>query len=87
MTGNVSLGPIRASTRAIAGRRQFVGIFEDTSQAGRFLETFLVASWTEHLRQHQRVTNADYVLQERSLRLLQEEPQITHFVAPRPNVE
>ena len=59
------------------------GIFEDTSQAGRFLETFLVSSWTEHLRQHQRVTNADYVLQERITRLLQEEPQITHFVAPR----
>jgi Transmembrane secretion effector len=35
------------------------GTFEDTSQSVKFLETFLVASWTEHLRQHQRVTNAD----------------------------
>jgi Na+/melibiose symporter-like transporter len=61
------------------------GIFEDTSEAGRFLETFLVASWTEHLRQHQRVTNADYVLQERIIGRLQEDPQITHFIAPRPN--
>jgi MFS family permease len=59
------------------------GIFEDTSQSGRFLETFLVASWTEHLRQHQRVTSADYVLQERVTQLLQGEPQITHFIAPR----
>jgi MFS family permease len=59
------------------------GIFEDTSQSGRFLETFLVSSWTEHLRQHQRVTNADYVLQQRIIGLLQEQQKITHFVAPR----
>lgn len=59
------------------------GIFEDTSQSGRFLETFLVASWTEHLRQHQRVTNADYVLQEHVMGLLQGEPQISHFIAPK----
>lgn len=59
------------------------GIFEDTSQSGRFLETFLVASWTEHLRQHQRVTNADYVIQEHIMRLLQGEPQISHFIAPK----
>jgi MFS family permease len=59
------------------------GIFEDTSRSGRFLETFLVASWTEHLRQHQRVTNADYVLQEHVIQLLEGEPQITHFVAPK----
>jgi MFS family permease len=59
------------------------GIFEDTSQSCRFLETFMVASWTEHLRQHQRVTNADYVLQERIIQLLESEPQITHFIAPK----
>jgi hypothetical protein len=35
------------------------------------------------LRQHQRVTNADYVLQEHIIRQLEGEPQITHFVAPR----
>jgi hypothetical protein len=59
------------------------GIFEDTSQSGQFLETFLVASWTEHLRQHQRVTNADYVLQEHVIGLLEGEPLITHFIAPK----
>lgn len=60
------------------------GIFEDTAQPCRFLETFLVASWSEHLRQHQRVTNADYVLQQHINQLLQGEVQITHFIAPRP---
>lgn len=46
------------------------GIFEDTALPGRFLETFFVASWLEHLRQHERVTSADHVLQEKLLRLL-----------------
>jgi hypothetical protein len=39
------------------------GIFEDTADHGRFIETFLVESWLEHLRQHKRVTKADRVLQ------------------------
>jgi hypothetical protein len=28
------------------------GIFQDLEQPQRYLETFLVASWEEHLRQH-----------------------------------
>ncbi len=57
------------------------GIFEDTSQSCRFVETFLVVSWTEHLRQHQRVTNADFVVQHRITELLEAEPQITHYIS------
>ncbi|WP_312014261.1 MFS transporter [Bradyrhizobium sp. ERR14] len=34
-------------------------LFEDAAVNGRYLETFKVASWLEHLRPHQRVTNAD----------------------------
>jgi hypothetical protein len=34
------------------------------AKRGRFLETFIVASGLEHLRQHQRVTNADRVVQD-----------------------
>ena len=40
-------------------------IFEDAANDGRFVETFYVASWLEHLRQHERVTQADKALQER----------------------
>ena len=40
------------------------GVFEDAAEEGRMVETFLVESWLEHLRQHQRVTNADRVLQD-----------------------
>jgi hypothetical protein len=35
------------------------GIFRDLAEPERFLETFVVESWAEHLRQHQRKTAAD----------------------------
>lgn len=57
-------------------------IFEEAAQRGRFLETFLVASWLEHLRQHERVTNADRVVQDVVRQYDAEaEPKVTHFVA------
>jgi quinol monooxygenase YgiN len=33
-------------------------VYEDTAEQGRFVETFVVSSWIEHLRQRERVTNA-----------------------------
>jgi hypothetical protein len=58
-------------------------VFEDTAEAGRFVETFFVVSWLEHLRQHERVTNADRLLQERIYRFhLKGAPMVRHFVAP-----
>ena len=58
------------------------GVFEDTAQEGRMLETFLVESWMEHLRQHERVTKADRVMQDTVDRFNQDgEPKVTHFVA------
>ncbi len=59
------------------------GIFEDTAHPGRLLETFLLDSWLEHLRQHRRVTNASRILQEHLHELLQEPPRVTHYVAAR----
>jgi MFS family permease len=56
------------------------GVFEDIANPGRFLETFLVESWLEHLRQHERVTNADQILQNKIHRLLQTEPIVTHLI-------
>ncbi len=58
-------------------------IFEDTADPGRFIETFFVESWLEHLRQHQRVTNADRLLQEKVSRLISGTPRVTHLVAAR----
>jgi MFS family permease len=58
------------------------GIFEDTAQRGRFLETFEVYSWAEHLRQHERVTHFDEVVEGHIRALLAGEPIVTHFIAP-----
>lgn len=44
----------------------------------------MVASWFEHLRQHQRVTNADRVVQDAIREFgATTEPQVTHFIAAR----
>jgi quinol monooxygenase YgiN len=61
------------------------GVYEDTAEQGRFVETFVVASWIEHLRQHERVTNADRLQEEVVLRFhLAGEPKVTHFIAAEP---
>jgi predicted MFS family arabinose efflux permease len=58
------------------------GVFEDTAEQGRIVETFLVASWLEHLRQHERVTNADRLVQLCVDRFhLGAVPEVTHFIA------
>jgi Transmembrane secretion effector len=59
------------------------GVFEDTADEGRWVETFLVDSWLEHLRQHERVSIADRA-QEDAVRRFQigGEPKITHYIAP-----
>jgi hypothetical protein len=58
------------------------GVFEDAADPARFVETFLVESWLEHLRQHERVTHADRVLQREVQRFnLEGEPKVTHMIA------
>jgi transmembrane secretion effector len=58
------------------------GVYEDAADEGRIVETFLVDSWMEHLRQHERVTNADRLEQEAVDRFqLVGEPKVTHFIA------
>ena len=58
------------------------GVFEDAAEPGRMLETFLIESWLEHLRQHERVTNADRVVQEAVGRFqVSGEPTVSHFIA------
>jgi len=58
------------------------GVFEDAAERGRFVETFLVESWLEHLRQHERVTKADHAVEDQMRSCLIGEPKITHLVTP-----
>jgi MFS family permease/quinol monooxygenase YgiN len=61
------------------------GLFSDTSNPGRFVETFVIASWGEHLRQHTRVTEADREIEERafSFHLGESPPEANHLIAER----
>ncbi|MGH7105420.1 MAG: MFS transporter [Acetobacteraceae bacterium] len=57
------------------------GAFEDTAEPCRYVETFLVESWLEHLRQHERVTHADRVLQDHVNRYLTMPAKTTHLIS------
>jgi predicted MFS family arabinose efflux permease len=58
------------------------GVFEDAADPARFVETFSVESWLEHMRQHERVTQADRVLENEVRRFQVEgEPKVTHMIA------
>ena len=59
-------------------------VFQDTAHPERMLETWLVDSWLEHLRQHHRITRADRAIEERAQLLAREPPRITHYIAARP---
>jgi hypothetical protein len=54
------------------------GVFEDSAEAGRFAETF--PSWVEHLRQHERVTKADRMIETTVRHFLRCPPVITHLI-------
>jgi MFS family permease len=61
------------------------GVYEDSADISRMVEIFLMKSWLEHLRQHERVTNADRVLQETVHRFqIEGAPKITHLIAAEP---
>jgi predicted MFS family arabinose efflux permease/quinol monooxygenase YgiN len=56
-------------------------LFEDPAEEGRFIETFMTDSWLEHLRQHQRVTKADRILEQEVRRFqIGSGPKTTHLV-------
>jgi predicted MFS family arabinose efflux permease len=62
------------------------GLFEDPSQDGRFVETFMTDSWLEHLRSHERVTKADRILEQIVGRFMVDgkRPKTTHLIGVEP---
>jgi MFS family permease len=60
------------------------GIFRDLERVDAYLETFLVSSWAEHLRQHERLTRADRELEEQLAKYARGEPVIRHLIYTEP---
>ena len=65
------------------------GVAEDSTQPGVYLEYFVDASWREHLRQHERVTEDERALQDALLETLADpaqRPRVRHFIGGAPGV-
>jgi MFS family permease/quinol monooxygenase YgiN len=60
-------------------------LYRDPAEPGRFVESFLVETWAEHLRQHLRVTEADREIEDRALafHIGGGQPAVTHLIAER----
>jgi MFS family permease len=59
------------------------GVFYDAEKPGKYLETFVVGSWAEHQRQHDRFTVADRTLENHVLSYTLEPTQVRHFIYAR----
>jgi hypothetical protein len=56
------------------------GIYRDFETPNRYIETFLVHSWAEHLRQHERQTQADREMEQRLQSYVSADPIIHHLL-------
>jgi len=59
------------------------GVYYDTEHPTLYLETFTVESWAEHLRQHDRLTQADRAVEERLHRFEAKPAKVRHFIYAR----
>jgi MFS family permease len=62
------------------------GLYHDTEVPDRYVETFVVGSWAEHLRQHARLTQADRELEDRVQALVRGEPRVKHLIDSRRDI-
>jgi MFS family permease len=62
------------------------GLFRDLVDPERYVETFIVPTWAEHMRQHTRVTVADQEIEARAFAFQKPgvEPVAAHLIAARP---
>jgi MFS family permease len=61
-------------------------LFRDGSDPTRFVESYLVGTWAEHVRQHEnRLTGADRRFEEQALAHALGEPEVAHLFPPPAN--
>ena len=77
-----------AAMRPVARSRRRTGalrweLFRDGNDPTRFVESYLVGTWAEHLRQHERrQTGADRALEERAWQYALGPPEVAHLFPP-----
>lgn len=59
------------------------GLFHDIENPSRYVMMFTSESWTEHLRQHERITKSDLAVEEhaRSFHIGKDPPRISHLIS------
>jgi quinol monooxygenase YgiN len=74
------LEPIRRRDGAVRW-----AVYQDPGHNGRYVESFIVESWLEHQRQHERATVGDRTVQERIRRfhIAGAPPSVTHLIAAK----
>jgi len=55
-------------------------LYRDLERDDTYLETFVVASWAEHLRQHERLTRGDGDLEQLIASHARGEPIVRHLI-------
>jgi len=55
-------------------------VFRDLERPDVYLETFLVRSWAEHVRQHERFTRADRDIEAEIREHIEEDPVAQHYI-------
>jgi len=70
------LRPMRRRDGAV-----FWEVFADSAKPDRCVECWLVESWAEHLRQHERTTRSDRAMQVRVRQLTVGRERTTHYIA------
>jgi quinol monooxygenase YgiN len=79
-----------AAMRPVARSRRRTGalrweLFRDGTDPTRFVESYLVATWAEHLHQHERrQTGADRAFEERAQQHTLGPPEVAHLFPPPP---
>jgi hypothetical protein len=61
------------------------GVFQDAARRNHFVETFVVESWIEYLRQRERLTASDKIVRDRVWSFHQgpSAPKISHMIYAR----
>ena len=79
-----------AAMQPVARSRRRTGalrweLFRDGTEPTRFVESYLVATWAEHLQQHHyRQTGADRALEEQLRAYTEGPPEVSHLFPPPP---
>ena len=56
------------------------GLYQDSANPSRVVESFVVESWAEHQRQHERVTQTNLGVEEAVRSFHGERPEVSHLV-------